>query len=233
MVNNFKTTQIAWRKSVRIIPSKYPPIQVFEDIAEEGDWDLLAALEMAVNPRLRDQKGKISLVLPEDRVGGPGSTWIMAPFTHINQMGSRFSDGSYGLYYAGYEFETALLETVYHLEQRLIAGQAAPDDMDQRVILADIECQAVNLIEATEAAPMMNPNDYKVSQAFGVEHKKTGGEAILFASVRNPGAAAIAVFKPRLISNATQAGHLQYHWDGKRISKFFDYDSNEWTNFAA
>ncbi len=55
---------------------------------------------MLVNPRLRNEAGAIHLVPPEERVTGPGATWVMAPFTHFNPNGSRFSDGTYGVYYA-------------------------------------------------------------------------------------------------------------------------------------
>ena len=52
------------------------------------------------NDRLRDEVGQIELVPPQDRIYGPGSGPIMAAFTHLNPNGSRFSDGSYGVFYA-------------------------------------------------------------------------------------------------------------------------------------
>ncbi len=36
---------------------------------------------------------------------------VMAPFTHLNPKGSRFSDGSYGVYYAAKRLSTAIAET--------------------------------------------------------------------------------------------------------------------------
>jgi len=59
------------------------------------------------------------LVPIEDRVSGPGTTPIMAAFTHLNPEGSRFSDGLFGLYYCSQRLETAWAEVRYHRERFL------------------------------------------------------------------------------------------------------------------
>jgi hypothetical protein len=41
----------------------------------------------------------------------------MAPFTHINVLGSRFSDGTYGVYYAAARLDTAIRETIHHFSK--------------------------------------------------------------------------------------------------------------------
>lgn len=51
------------------------------------------------------------LVPPEDRVSGPGTTVIMAAFTHLNPAGSRFSDGTYGVFHSANNIDTAIGET--------------------------------------------------------------------------------------------------------------------------
>jgi hypothetical protein len=44
------------------------------------------------NPRHRDEVFAYQLVDVEDRIFGPGTSQIMAAFTHINAQGSRFSN---------------------------------------------------------------------------------------------------------------------------------------------
>jgi hypothetical protein len=68
--------------------------------------DELFYLEGLTSERLRDEVGAIALVDREDRVCGPGSTPVMAAFTHIG-VASRFSDGSFGVYYAAKTLHTA------------------------------------------------------------------------------------------------------------------------------
>ena len=227
MPERFPRQHIHWREAWRVVPSKYPPIHLFEDLTNDpAEWELLAELESAVNPRVRQEVGDISLVPPEQRVR---STAVMAPFVHLNPMGSRFSDGGYGVYYAAEHLETAIRETVHHLERRLRAGRAAPDDMDQRVYVGAIEGDFVDLIaDPQAAAAFMTPDDYGDSQRFGAQVRRDGGDGILFESVRHPGHRALAVFTPPRVSPPVQERHLRYDWDGERIRRYFDYSTDDW-----
>ncbi|MFN0193109.1 MAG: RES domain-containing protein, partial [Aestuariivirga sp.] len=91
---------VNWPRCVRIIRSRFPTIDLFEDIADPADWELLIAAEQKTNPRLAEAIGNLDLVPPARRVSGPGAGWLMAPFTHVSpDRPSRFSDGSYGVLY--------------------------------------------------------------------------------------------------------------------------------------
>jgi len=88
---------IEWKPCRRIVPSRFPPIQLFERVADPDDLEAVFELESLTNSRLRDEVGDIRLVPPEDRISGPGTAVIMAAFTHLNPDGSRFTDGTYGV----------------------------------------------------------------------------------------------------------------------------------------
>ena len=47
--------------------------------------------------------GELRLVAPDERISGPGTSVVMAAFTHLNPEGSRFSDGTYGVFWDGRE----------------------------------------------------------------------------------------------------------------------------------
>jgi hypothetical protein len=52
--------------------------------------------------------GNIDLVPKERRVAGPGASYLMAPFTHVStDRPSRFSNGTFGVLYAGSSLEVA------------------------------------------------------------------------------------------------------------------------------
>ena len=120
-------TPISWIRARRIIRSRFPPIDLFEDIAAPEDWPLLIAAEQKSNPRLMANLGALDLVPPKRRVSGPGATYLMAPFTHVSpDRPSRFTDGSYGVLYAANRFETALLETLHHHGQFMSRTQESP-----------------------------------------------------------------------------------------------------------
>src|SRR5690625_2335852 len=98
--------RIRWTRAYRIVPSRFPPVGVFDRIADPEDLDALFELESMTNPRLREEAGALALVPPDRRIGGPGATPVMAAFTHLNPEGSRFSDGSYGVFYAAHGVST-------------------------------------------------------------------------------------------------------------------------------
>src|SRR5579871_1398385 len=96
-------------KQYRIIPSIYPPINFFESLVDAHEMETLWDLENLTDDRLRQETGDIFLVPPEDRISGPGSSVIMAAFTHLSQdKPTRFTDGSFGIYYAALTEETAI-----------------------------------------------------------------------------------------------------------------------------
>lgn len=230
MVGSFPDRKVTWERAFRIIPSRYPPIEVFEDLSvEPAEWELLKDLESRTNPRVRQELGEISLIPVEERISGPNATWVMAPFCHINELGSRFSDGSFGIYYAAERMEGAIKETIFHLERRIRAGHAEPDDLDQRVLVGAIEGDFLDLTaDRNAAAPFLDPEDWTEGQKLGSQVRKSGHDGIKYDCVRDPGHLALAVFRPKVIKIPTQERHLRYHWTGERITKYFDFLLDEW-----
>ena len=119
----------------------------------------MIALEQLTNPRVRDEVGEISLVPAAQRVTGPGASYVMASFTHINPKGSRFSDGSFGVYYAASALETAIAETVFHFEVFARDSNDPPRMEDMRVLLGtasgDFE-DIASLPDAERSAVLVN-----------------------------------------------------------------------------
>ena len=74
-------TATHWAPCYRIIPSRFPPVGLFDKVADPADLEAVFLVEAMTNDRLRDEAGDLSLVPPEDRVAGPGTTPIMAAFT--------------------------------------------------------------------------------------------------------------------------------------------------------
>ena len=210
--------RIRWKPSYRLVPSRFPPTSLFDRVARPEDLDLVLAAEGLTNDRLRDGLGQIQLVAPAERVTGPGTTPIMAAFTHLNPDGSRFSDGTYGVYYAAHELETAIAETAFHRARFLARTHEAAGEVDMRAYLADISAELVDVRGHGRRKPdIMNPDDYKASQAFAHEKRTAGAGGIVYDSVRRPGGQCVAIFRPRLIAPARQGPHVAFVWDGSAI----------------
>ena len=76
----------------RLIPSRYPTITLYENLLDPEDLELAYELEALTNDRLREEAGDIAHVSPEERIVGPGSSVVMAAFTHVG-VESRVSSG--------------------------------------------------------------------------------------------------------------------------------------------
>ena len=222
---------VDWPQAWRVIASRYPPINLFERLtADPAVWDALIALEQLTNPRLRDAVGEIALVPPDERVSGPGASYVMAAFTHRNPQGSRFSDGSFGVYYAAAALETAIAETVYHFERFARDSADPPRGEDMRVLVGIIaaEFEDVAALPATRLAAILDPECYTASQAYANEIRAAGADGVAYPSVRHAGGRCIGAFRPRAVGIPQQERHLKYRWNGERVDRYFDYLRDEW-----
>jgi hypothetical protein len=222
-VSSITISRVEWSGAVRIIRSVYPPIDLFEDIADPEDWPLLISAEQKTNPRLMETIGNIDLVPPARRVRGPGASYLMAPFTHVStDRPSRFSRGSFGVLYVGREFQTALLETTYH-HARFMANtnEAAGWTSQFREILLDIHGDLHDLRVGYPAyAEALDSAEYPEAQVLGERLHAASAEGLVYPSVRNSTGECVGLFYPDLASRVVQGRHFDYHWNGTRVDLF-------------
>ena len=223
--------QIDWPQAWRVIASRYPPIHLFERLTDDtAVWDALIALEQLTNPRVRDDVGDIALVPPDERVSGPGASYVMAAFTHLNPKGSRFSDGSYGVYYASAALQTAIVETVFHFEAFARDSADPPRSEAFRVLVGAVTAafEDVAALPALRRASILAPDSYAASQAYAKELRASGANGVAYPSVRHGGGQCIGAFRPRAVGIPHQERHLKYRWNGERVDRYFDYARDEW-----
>jgi hypothetical protein len=108
--------RVTWKPCRRIIPSRFPPIQLFERVADPADLDAVFAVEALTNTRIREELGELELLVPTDRVSGSGSSWIMAPFTHVSTPGGRFSTAAFDAHYASRKLGAASVRRCFALQ---------------------------------------------------------------------------------------------------------------------
>ena len=212
-----------WRTSHRLIPSRYPTVGLFDAIADAADLDAVFAIEALTNPRIRDELGLLQLVPADERVVGPGSTPTMAAFTHLNADGSRFSDGRYGVYYAAQALETAVAEVSHHRTVFLARTNEPAIDVDIRVITAAVDAPLHDLrAMGRQHAALFDPDRYGAPQSLGRELRAAGSWGVLFGSVRHDGGVCVGVFRPKALSHAKAGAHIALHWDGQRITHWYE-----------
>ena len=221
-VNDPPVRRVTWQPCYRLVPSLYPSKSLFDRVADPADIDTLIEAEAETNPRVRQQLGELSLIAPAERLRGPGSTPIMAAFTHLNPNGSRFSDGSFGVFYAGRALPTAIRETKHHRARFLSETKRGPMHLHMRIYAAKLSTAMHDIRGMRTSMPKIyDPNSYAESSKFGVGLRAAGSFGIVYDSLRDPGGQCAAVFRPRALSRCREIGHLLYHWDGARISAVF------------
>jgi hypothetical protein len=211
-------THVRWQKAYRIIRSIYPPVDLFEDIADPSDWEALASIESKSNPRVWEQIGRLDLLPPARRVSGPGASYLIAPFVHIStDRPGRFTDGSWGVYSAGQSEEVAIREVAHHHGRAMLASNEVRGWTSQfRTLVNSID---LDLHDVRDRAEFHAADSYAAPQMFAREMRASGSNGLLYRSVRSPGGECVAIFWPDLIPIPIQADHFDFHWDGARVDR--------------
>lgn len=215
--------RVRWSPACRIVPTRYPTVFLYDRVADAADFEALYALESMTNDRLRDELGQIELVPAAERRYGPGSGPIMAAFTHLNPQGSRFSDGSFGVFYAARERATALAETRHHHGCFLAATREAPLHLPMRLYHVDVDARLHDLRGAGVVdAAVFDPANYAASRALGIRLRAAGSAGVVWRSVRQPRGQCAGLFTPLAAAHCVHAAYLLFAWDGARIADMYE-----------
>lgn len=192
--------------------------RVLLKVTDPADLGIISELDDMTNERLRQDRGEISITAPEDRVSGTGSQFIMAAFSYTNPDGSRFSDGSYGAYYAARTFQTAIEETKHHTTVFMLRTNEGPMRLERQSLRANLDGN-LHSICGRKLPGIYSKTDYSASQALGRRLVKERSYGITYDSVRHEGGECVAVLRPPVLSDCRHASDLIFDWDGKNIAK--------------
>ena len=212
-------SRLAWLHSQRVISTRFPSIHLFADIADNADWDQLERLASLTSTRVKENIEGWGMFPPEDCAQGGGATLVMASFAYLNPAGTRFTDATFGAYYAGKDLNTAIDETVFHTEKFAREGRMEPIAFEKQVIEARIRGTFHDLRNPLPDKKILSPDSYAASQAFALKlRSQEKSHGIVYPSVRSEGGECIAVYLPRLVSDCRRTQHMAYLWDGTRIT---------------
>ena len=196
---------------------------MLEKVADPDDVEVVSALELMTNERLRQERGDVAIVASVDLVSGPGSEYIMAPFTYRNPEGSRFSGGQHGVYYAARDLSTAVEETKHHRQIFMGRTQEPAMRLEMRVVIADLNGRLHDIRGMQKKLPQVySRTNYAASQELADRLVKDSSFGIAYDSVRHKGGQCAAVLRPPILSRCRQERHLIFEWDGKKVDKVYE-----------
>ena len=206
------------RQAFRLVNSKFPPIALFDDVADADEFETLYQLQAMTNPRLLNETGRLELI-PRSEIpfGIVGCSYATAPFTHVNPAGSRVSDGSFGVLYLASSMDTALAEVRYHQDRYWANVDALSYE---RFVFRGLSCQfdEADMLDATQIPatdPIYDPDDYAAAQRLGRLVKQERYPGLRYRSVRRPDSDCWALMTPRPVLSIVQTAHFEMIWNGR------------------
>jgi len=220
-INSIPQTVFFNQTAYRLIPSKYPPRSLFDDVANHDEFEILYAIQELTNPRIRNEVGNLNRVPVSERPYGiRGCNYALGPFVHLNPTGSRFSNGNFGVYYAAEDIQTAIAETRYHQQCYFSAVEGLKFD---RLSMRCLKTQfSANLRDIRSDVYRENDwylkDNYSAAQQLGASVKQNNDSGIVYYSVRANNKICYALFSPLVIKDVIQTTHYEYIWDGEKIT---------------
>ncbi|WP_447895997.1 RES family NAD+ phosphorylase [Vreelandella sp. GE22] len=202
----------------RLINSKFPPIALFDDVADADEFEALFKLQALTNPRIRNELGDLAL-LPAEEIpfGIRGCSYAAGAFTHVNPDGSRFSDGHFGVLYIADTLATAIAEVSHHQQAY---WEKVPALHYERFVFRGLRCtfdekNCRDGLALEQDHPVYDPNSYRASRVLGRELRQAREPGLRYRSVRNPGATCWALMTPRHVKGVVQTTHIEMVWNGR------------------
>jgi hypothetical protein len=195
--------------SHRLIPSRFPPIGLFDTVATAAD--LAAVMELAgwTNDRLVAERIDR---LPRDEwvYGVPNASVVMAAFLHVAPDGMRFNGPDLGAWYAGNDIRTAAAEVAHHL-RREAAARGVPEMIRvYRAYAATLRGEYLDIRGQQVSRPELYSGDsYSASQKFGETVRASGGAGLLYDSMRRRTGINVVAHRPRNIAEIIQTDHFE------------------------
>jgi len=197
------------RPAHRLIPSRFPPIGLFDTVATAADLAAVMELVGWTNDRLVAER--VARLPQEEWVYGvPNASIVMAAFLHVSPMGMRFNGPELGAWYASDDIRTAAAEVAHHLRREIVARGLETMRRTYRAYAATLLGDYLNIKgRQAEYADVYAPDRYDASQPFAEKIRATGGAGILYDSLRRRGAVNVVAYRPRKITEILQTDHYE------------------------
>ena len=207
----------------RNIVSLRQSVSLMDSLADDEDEaHVLVEFEMEHKPYQR-----VPPIIERDfemaEIWGLVTEAINYPFEHPNR--SRFSDGSYGVWYGAETLETSIYETAHHYRENVLAAAHAQKESvvetKRMVMLVRCGSHLLDLRSHLATTPnLVHPTDYTCCQHTGRDVAHEGHPGLLNHSARREGGQVATVFQAQALSDPRNHCYLTYKLDvaGRQVT---------------
>lgn len=199
-----------------LIPSRFPPVEVYERIAGGRD-ELFKAIEEMTNPRVRERERLTRGLEVADQDDPRFKNWNHAPFVYPNPDGARFYGADRNVVELADDIQTALAISIVRRETFLRRTAEPPTFLEIRQIVRPVRGSYL------DARDWDGMGDRKRRLALGKVVVERELDGVLFRPHERPSARCVVVLKAECLGRPVQGDHFKYLWDGQRINVLYAF----------
>jgi hypothetical protein len=193
----------------RLIPSRYPPIPAFDSVTSPDDLQAVMELEGWTNDRLVAERAA-RLNKAEWVFGVPNASVVMASFLHGGLTGLRFTSADLNGWYASLARRTAIAEVAHHLRREAVNMRVRSLTLQYRTYSAKLIGAYEDIRGMAATRPeLYRADDYAASQTFGETIRASGGNGIVYDSVRHAGGVNVVAMRPKNVRDIVMGPHYE------------------------
>jgi hypothetical protein len=195
--------------SFRLIPSKFPPIGVFDTVSTAAD--LVAVMDLVgwTNDRMVAER-VARLPQSEWVYGRANASIVMAAFLHAAPGGMRFNGPDLGAWYASERLTTAIVEVAHHLRREARDIRTASLARTYRTYRAEVAGSYLDIRGQQASRPEVYASDsYAVAQVLGEGLRSDGRDGLMYSSLRHVAGVNVVAYRPPNVLNVVQADHFE------------------------
>lgn len=197
------------RPAHRLIPSRFPPIGLFDTVATAADLSAVMDLVGWTNDRIVAHR---IARLPESEwvYGRPNASIVMAAFLHVAPSGMRVNGPDLGVWYAAAAQRTGIIEVAHHLRREAVARGTPQVSRTYRAYTCTLAGSYLDIRGQQATRPSLyDSTSYAAGQQFGEKLRAAGGDGILFDSLRHVGGVNVAAYRPTNVLDVTQRDRFE------------------------
>jgi hypothetical protein len=200
----------------RVIVSLRKSLDLFDDLVDNAEEHaILVEHEMQTKP-FRGAPPAIARPFEESDIYDPIAAAIAWPFDHPCR--SRYSNGSFGVWYGADSLVTAVHETAFHFRHNTMASAAVKAGstvvQERRAHLVGCTAALIDLRPHVKTFPaLLDPADYSTCQLLGSQIRAASLPGVLNQSVRYRKGHVVGVFRPEALTDPRTHCYLTYKLD--------------------